>query len=53
MNELEARDKIYKYFVEKYKLTKDKKENQRKLENNGYILEVQFLTNIEVVNSKG
>ena len=37
VNELEARDKIYKYFVEKYKLTKDKKENQRKLENNGYI----------------
>lgn len=37
VNELEARDKIYRYFVEKYKLTNDKKENQKILENNGYI----------------
>ena len=37
VNELEARDKLYNYFVEKYKLTKDKKENQRILENYGYI----------------
>lgn len=37
VNEREARDKIYDYFIEKYKLTTDKAENKNRLEAYGYI----------------
>jgi type III restriction enzyme len=37
VNELEVRDKAYDYFVEKYKLDRDKEENKRKMENYGYV----------------
>lgn len=37
VNEREARDKIYDYFTEKYKLTTDKAENKNRLEAYGYL----------------
>lgn len=37
VNEQEVRDKAYNYFVEKYKLVKDKEENKKIMENHGYI----------------
>ncbi len=37
MGERDVSNKIYDFFVEKYKLTADKKQNQLKLENAGYV----------------
>lgn len=37
VNEREVRDKAYNYFVEKYKLGKDKEEDKRSMENYGYV----------------
>lgn len=37
VNEQEVRDKAYDYFLEKYKLGTDKKENLKLMENHGYV----------------
>lgn len=44
VNEREARDKIYKYFIEKYKLTTDKAENKNRLKAHGYIFGTKLLS---------
>ena len=52
VNELEVRDRAYNYFVNTYKLGKDKEENIKLMENHGYIFEQKYTVNIEVENFK-